>query len=397
MAVLLRVFLRAKGRKNKKRSLFMKESYIKALGLFVLGVLFLVGSSANAASIPEGGSSFEEATFIEPGEYEEFNIEGDGELYYKLNVKAGQEVRADFQYKCHPDASRYHYYDIVWGLYDSNRTAVATDSFLADCNSSDFSSTEIAWMPNSDQSEYEYYLKIGCEKPGEGVNIKGLSISVTDYYDAQSQTDAGNSVTSAMGVEFGEYEGALSGESGSDKKDVYRVSIGSDKTLSARLVPPTDEILEVAVLNSDRKEIRKERSANKGAVVENNVPIYMGGDYYVSVSCREYPECAGITEYSLVIEEKEGISETLKEEVPPSEGGMPSVPEDIGEATRQMQESGEKASEALKEGIKGLIYYIVLPIAGGIVFLIVIIIVVVVVLKKRGKDEDGGGAENKEE
>ncbi len=376
----------------------MKETYVKTLGLFLLGLLFLAGNSANAASIPEGGSGFEEAASIEPGEYEDFNIEGDEELYYKLNVKAGQEARAGFQYKCHPDASRYHYYDMVWGLYNSDRAAVATDSFLVDCNSSEFNSSEIAWMPNSDQSEYEYYLKIGCEKPGVGVTIKGLSISATDYYDAQSQTDAGDSITGATGVEFGEYEGALSGELGSDKKDVYRVPVGSDKTLSVRLVPPTDEILEVAVLNSDRKEIRKERSANKGAVVENNAPIYAGGDYYVSVSCREYPECAGVTEYSLSIEEKEGISEALKEEIPPSEGGMPSVPEDIGEMTRQMQESGEKASEALKEGIRGLIYYIVLPIAGGIVFLIVIIIVVVVVLKKRGGDKgEGEGTTDKEE
>ncbi len=366
----------------------MKAYYPKIIGIVLVSFLLLVGGSVNAVQIPEGGSSFEESVSIEPGNYDDFVIEGDEEIYYQLNLKAGQRVEAGFQYKCHPDASRYHYYDVIWGLYDSNRAAVNTDSFLVDCNSSDYGSTEIAWMSNSDQSEYDYSLKIRCEKPGVGVSIKGLNISVVDRYDAQSQTDAGGSVESAMEIEPGEYKGFLSGEQGSDEKDVYKVSAEAGKTLAARVVPPTDEVLNVAVLGGNRKEIRKEKSANEGAIIENEVPVYNSGDYYISVSCRDYPTCEGVTEYSLTVEEKEGISEDLKQVVPPSEGGIPEVPQDIDQITKQMQKSGEEAKSLLEKGIKSILLYVVLPVVGGIIFLIVLIVVIIIVVKKKGKGQE---------
>jgi hypothetical protein len=359
----------------------MKSSYIKTTGLFLFGFLLLSGGSINAAAIPEAGSSYEEAVLIEPGEYGDFTIEGQESLYYKIDLRAGQELRAGFQYKCHPDASQYHYYDVIWGLYDSNRTAAVSDSFFVDCNIEYLGSSEVSWLAGSGEEDYNYYLKIECEKPGVGLNIKGLNVSVADYYDAQSQTDAGDSVESAMEIAAGEYNGFLSGEKGSDKKDVYKISIEGGKTLSARVTPPTDEVLQVTVLNGDREEIRKEKSGNKGAIVENDVPVYGGGNYYIAVSCSDYPECGGIAEYALSVSEKEGISEELKKTVPPAE-----------EVAEQIEKNGEEAGNFLKEGIKGLIYYIVLPIAGGIIFLIVIIIVVVVVLKKnkeKEKDENG--------
>lgn len=188
-----------------------------------------------------------------------------------------------------------------------------------------------------------------------------------------------------MEVSPGEYQGFLSGEEGSDEKDVYKVSVGGGKTLSTRVVPSTDEILEVAILDGNRREIRSERSANEGAIVKNEVLVHAGGNYYIAVFCRDYPACSGLTEYSLTIEEKEGISEELKNLVPFSEEG---VPQDIDQITRQMQEGGEKAKEAVKEGIKGLIYYIVLPVAGGVIFLIVLVIVIVIIVKKKkGKDQ----------
>ena len=317
-------------------------------------LLFGVIGIANAQqTLPEGGDSFETAAELELGEYQGGALEEYQEFFYYLQGKAGQEIRIKAKF-----------------LPEGNFTVALYDEDEEELTGYDYGSDhEYSWLANADKSSYKYYLEIANhEWP---VDSFSLEISLADYYDADSQTDAGDSFGKAIDVTLGEYEGYLSGEKGTDAQDFYKMAVEKGDDLTVKLTPESEVILGLKTYDSDRVVINEEYASNAGAIVKISSVAEKSEDIFVLVYSDRWGE--ELIDYTLDISAEAEVP--VEEEI-----GEEELPEVIGLAEGE-EETGldETGKELAKKGIKDLL----IPIVIGLVVLVVIIVVIVILVRKK--------------
>ncbi len=325
---------------------------IIVFGIFLLGTVVIVNAQQ---LLPEGGDSFGAAVKLEPGSYEGGAMEKDQVEYFYINLKPGQELQIKGTLKALPDS---------WGegevaLYNEERQKLVGVSKTFDKGEkAEFS---FSWLSNSDKDLYKYYIKRECT--WHKLAPFPLDISLIDHYDIGSQTDAGDSFEKAINITLGEHNGYLSGASGADTKDFYKLAAKKGKTLTIRTTPEGEARMKVAVYNNDRQIIKEEYAPNPGAIVTNSVSITKSEDVFIAIVCDEYCN-EDITAYTLNI----ATEKTSDEEV-----GLPQ-----GES--MYPQGTEEAAKAIS---KGIAWIIISWIVGPIVFLIIIGMIIYFLWKKK--------------
>lgn len=316
------------------------------LGMFLIGVVGIVNAQQ---TLPKGGDSIETAVKLEPGSYQRDAMEE--KEYFFVDVKAGQEINIKYTFGVGTGRDG-------WGilfLYDEDRAKLVEDYDVV--SDDELKSITISWLSNADKDSYKYYIKTGYDR--YDVGSVSFDMSLTDYYDAGSQTDAGDSFEKAMSITPGEYKAYLSGESGTDTKDFYKLAVKTGQTLTIEITPSTEVIMEVYVSDSNKKTLKSGSTPNPGAIFTTSVPITKSEDVFVAVVCDRWMS-ENLVEYTMDIS-TEGIPADGVEDGVPSDG-VPSdgVPRD--------------------EPAKGLNWALIL---GVIAIIVVVGIVVYFLLKKK--------------
>jgi len=231
----------------------------KIIVSFFISFLFLVSWSSLVSaqtSLPPSGNSFETAVLLSPGKYQGGVFQGRQELYYIVQTKAGQQISAQARGFSEAGCDIY--------LYDESREELMSDYG---------ENPKVSWLPNANKSSYNYYLKIANDYAD--VESFTVEISVTNYYDANSGTDAGSTFESALNLNTipGSYTGYLSKAFydipyiGDDDKDFYRISVQKGIPYEFKLTPPTKGNGTLAVYDTNRQLIDEKSSPNEGAFV----------------------------------------------------------------------------------------------------------------------------------
>ena len=342
----------------------MTKFNAKNLAIIIFFGVLLVGIAgiANAQQVlPNGGDSFETAVKLESGSYEGGAMEK-GELeYFYINAKPGQDIEIEGTFKALSDSMGEEYLT----LYDEDRKKLT--EIGATLEKGQQETFLFSWLPNADKDLHKYYIKRECT----WVKIGALSfeLSLTDRYDAGSQTDAGDSFEKAMSLTAGEYEGYLSGKSGADAKDFYEMEIKKGEELIVKVTPPMEASMEVALYDDSRKELRSEYAPNPGAIIETSLVARESEDIFVAVLCDEW--CSyDLVNYTLDVTIQPSAEVV---EAPVGEEGVPKV---------ILPPGGVPTGEA-GEAPKGILSGIGPWIAGSIVLLVIIGIAVSSFLKKK--------------
>ncbi len=326
--------------------------------ILIVSILFIAGlvGIVNAQEVlPKGGDSFDTAVEIKPGSYEGTGLAEKGvKEYFYINVKPGQELKLEGTFKAFSDS---------WGeeeltLYDEDRKQLAKEGESMDKGGEVLFS--LSWLSGSDKDLHKYYIKRECT--WHKIELLSLDISLTDHYDAGSQTDAGDSgkFEKAIKINPGEYKGYLSGKLGTDTTDLYKIAFKKGETLTAKVTPGVDIKMKIDIYDSDRKRLKSVEAPNPSAIVTSSVPIEKSGDFFIGVLCDKYYSDS-IVDYTLNIT-TEGVA--VEDE---DDGG---AVVDTGKDTTK--------DEVEKKGLNwGLII--------GIIILIIIIAVVAYLLLKKKK------------
>lgn len=345
----------------------MAKFSIKNLAVIGLVGIFLIGmagiASAQQQALPKGGDSFATAVELEPGVYQADSLE-ENEYFYVAGIKPGQEINIEYTFSVGTGNDGWG----ILGLYDENRAELFGDWDTVSGGGSEFITA--SWMPNTDEDSYKYYIRAGYDD--YDVSSVLFDVSLTDYYDAGSQTDAGDSFEKAMSLTAGEYEGYLSGESGSDVKDFYKMEIEKGEELTVKITPPMEASMEVVLYDDNRKELRSEYAPNAGAIIETSLVARESEDIFVAVLCDGW--CSeDLVNYTLDVT----IQPSAEVAGAPVGGeGAPKVSSPSGEAPMGEVERAGKVEKGIFSGM-------VSWVAGSIVLLVIIGIIVSSFLKKK--------------
>lgn len=321
---------------------------------FLVGIIGIVNGQE---TMPTGGESFEAAVEIEPRSYQGVGLDKDKPEYFYINLKPGQEFKMEGKFEAFPD----EWGEETLGLYNEDRAKLVEVSETLDEGEEALFS--FSWLPNADENLYKYYIKRECT--WHKIELLSLDISLTNYYDAGSQTDAGDAFEKAMSISQGEYKGYLSGKSGSDTKDFYKLTVKKGETLTVKVTPPSEARIEVAVYDSNRQVLKDEYASNPGAIVTNSVGMTKTDDVLVAVICEDW--CS-----------ENVIDYTLNVSIEPSVEDGEVI--DRGEEPRGENGEVEGITKAFGKGIMRIILlWIVIPI----VCLIIIGVVIYLLLKKK--------------
>ena len=318
-------------------------------GILLVGAVGIVNAQE---ALPAGGDGLETAVKLEPGSYQR-DAMAETEYFY-VDVKAGQEINVKYAFGVGTGKDG-------WGvllLYDENRTKLVDEYDVV--SKDELKSITISWLSNSEKDSYKYYIKTGYDR--YNVGSVSFDLSLIDYYDAGSRTDAGDSFEKAMNITPGEYKAYLSGKSGADTKDFYKLAVKTGQTLTIKITPPMEASMEVVVYDSTRKRLKRGSTPNPGAIFTTSVPITKSGDVFVVVACDKWMS-ENLAEYTMDIT-TEGVA------VEDGDGGGVII-----DIEREVLEDGAVEKKGPNWAL----------IIGIIVLIVVIIIVICILLKKKKK------------
>jgi len=340
------------------------------LGVLLVGVIGVVSAQQ---ALPTGGDSFETAVEIKPGSYEGVGlIEKGVKEYFYINVKPGQELKLEGTFQAFSDA---------WGeeeltLYNEDRKQLAKEGESLDKGEQTLFS--FSWLSGSAKDLHKYYIKRECT--WHKIELLSLDISLTDRYDAGSQTDAGDVFEKAMKITSREYQGYLSGKAGADTKDFYKVAVEKGETLIVKVTPPSEATMRVVVYDKDRRVLKDEYASNPGAIITNFVPIAKSGDVFVGVICERY--CSEkLVAYTMNITIQPAVETGVSVEKETPTGEVPDVITPRGEVPEALTARG--AEDMAKAVGKGIAAVIIFWIVGPLVLLIIVGVVIYLFLKKK--------------
>ncbi|MDD5146896.1 MAG: DUF5684 domain-containing protein, partial [Candidatus Pacebacteria bacterium] len=278
----------------KKLSCF-QTIIVSTFALFLIGGLLNIVS---AQTLPSGGGSFETAAALQTGTYQGGTISENQQLYYSLQVKAGQNITIKSKFVS--DGLN------TVTLFNGNKEELV----------SEFGDNSIKWLVSSDDDQQKYYFKIATE--GWPTDSFSLEISTNNYYDAGSQTDAGESFEKALVVTTGDYDGYLAAHPyitelvGNDLKDYYKISVSKGVTYEFKAMPPTGGAMKLETFNLNRELLEEKSSANDGAVAALSLTPVNNTNIYLAVSSDSWygyiVKSADVLNYKLSIKTSVSLS-----------------------------------------------------------------------------------------
>lgn len=256
--------------------------------IYLLCAIILIGLLGNytfaVSTIPVGGSSFGTATLLGPGTYQGSMIEEEI-TFYRVQANAGQEIKVEI---------------------NSNDTWITIFNDKEEELQFGDGDEPVYWLPNSDKSTHSLYLKISNEAfaPIESFTLK---ISLINRYDANSQTDAGDTFEKALNITTGEYQGYLSGTyplmtpKGDDFKDYYKLSVKKGITYTFKVTPPSADEIGLELFSVNRESIDEKSSANSGAIVNLSLAPIADTNIFILVA-HDGPISGEVLNYKLNID-----------------------------------------------------------------------------------------------
>lgn len=257
-----------------------QERAIVLIGLLLVAALFSVHSASAGAM--GGGNSFDTATQIEPGDYQD-EIIAKGEKYFYIKLQPGQELVFKI-------TAEKKYFNVI--VFDDDRSKITQKEV-----SSDRETVSFYYLASSKKDSYRYYIEIVGGSPDAEFHTK---VAIEDHFDANSGTDAGDTFNDALSVSPGNYEGFLSvnEKSGDDLKDYYKLSIQSGDKVNIALTPSSEEAkLILSLFNENRETVKTDEPKEAGAIARTMWLADSSQDIYILV--KGYYDDAG--EYSLDI------------------------------------------------------------------------------------------------
>jgi len=343
---------------------------ISFLGILLIGVMGIVYAQQ---ALPKGGDSFETAVKLAPANYQGGSLESkEVEYFFLEGIKPGQEVKIKGSFTAaNTDMGAFAILDFYDGdrvkLVEGYGEAYETPALIT-----------ISWLPNADKASYKYYIRTGSDI--WKIASYSLDISLVNRYDAGSQTDAGDSFEKAMSIATGNYTAYLSGEEGTDAKDIYKVGIKKDEKLTVKVTPPSTASPSLKIYNSNRQVLKEVFASNAGAIVQASLTATKGEDLFVEVSCDRW--CSkNIANYTLniAIQPPAEAGAPAEEEIAPGEVPSEEIVSPGEEVAPGPEAVGAEEGEPAKKGSNLML---ILGIIAGIV---VVGIVAYFLLKKKKK------------
>lgn len=269
----------------------MKKITKILIGFFIFGfglVLLNFCPARAQQSLTQGGNSFETAVLLSPGKYQGGPLEERQELYYSIQVKAGQEINAEAKY-----------------FSESGCTITLYNEAKEELISNYGENPKINWLANANKSLHNYYLKIAND--ASAVESFSLEVSLANYYDANSGTDAGDTFDKALTIVPGTYNGYLTGFSGianavgDDWQDIYKIGLKKGITYEFKAIPPSKTSLTLSLYDLNRQLLKEEESANQGSIVFLSLTPSADTNIFVSVLHGEYPYQDALVSYQLEV------------------------------------------------------------------------------------------------
>lgn len=257
-----------------------KIKQIMTVICMVLATALFCIPTVSAGSM-NAGDSFDTATEIEPGYYED-EITLVEEKYSYIVLKPGQELvfelTSDKIY-----GGDYGHIDVA--VFDEDRSQI-TRVEVEEANTKPFH-----FSTSSKKDSYKFYIKIDLihDSGRSVVNADyHTSISIEDHFDANSETDAGDTFNDAFSISPGNYKGYLSppihrDNSGNDMKDYFKLSMQSGDKLTVAVTPSDDASLILAIFNEDRESVKVVESKEAGAIARSQWLADSSQDIYILV------------------------------------------------------------------------------------------------------------------
>lgn len=269
------------------------------LSLVIIFISSLLGNSVFAVStLPTGGSNFAQATVIGAGEYQG-TLAPETDAYYQIEIKAGQEldVKGGF------------------GVVGGENTYSAGKTYLYDGNKEERDylygggGALVSYLSNSKQN---MYIRMVNEETDQTLTYN-LEITVQNRFDANSQTDAGDTFEEALLITPGNYKGYLAGVSvmqtpyGNDFKDYYKISVQKGIPYEFKLTPPLKNEGTLELYDLNRQSIDETYSPNEGAIVSLSLTPTANTNVFLAVSCGY---TSGIFDYKMDINSSVSLTTT---------------------------------------------------------------------------------------
>ena len=282
--------------------------------------------------------------------------------YFYINIKPGQELQMEGTIQAFSDS----WGEETIGLYNENRENLfEVGSSLDKGQKEQFS---FSWLSNADKDSYKYYIKRECT--WHQVDTFSFDLSVTNRYDAGSQTDAGDSFGKEIDITLGEYTGYLSGKLGSDTKDFYKTSIKKEETLTIKVTPLSTARMTLVIYDSNRGKVKERMGSNLGAIITSSITSTKNENIFIVVYCDEY--CSeSVANYTLSIISEEA---SVDDAIILSNGETGGINGTIEEGQEIIKSIGETIVKVALQGITFLFFILVFGVA------------VYFFLKKRKKD-----------
>ncbi|MGI6278631.1 MAG: zinc-ribbon domain-containing protein [Patescibacteria group bacterium] len=257
---------------------------------FLFSLLFSVFPCQSFAqnTLPAGGEAIVAATPLSLGEYGNYSLPDGESVFYLIDeeVLPGQEIRAKVLFSGETNLGIY--------FYDQDYQVLTYKEYLGPNDDLSF------YWPNGSQEEQKYYLQIKNQAINKAT-LDLVSIEVVDRFDAKSQTDAGNTLNSALPVELGQHTGFLDfNYDAQDGEDFYQVNLSRGQNLTVKATPPRGLYLDLVIYDDNGDEVASDNPQGSGVAAETSIKAEKNGPFYVAVAVGDYnADQSGASQYQL--------------------------------------------------------------------------------------------------
>lgn len=264
-----------------------KRRVLNPLAVIIISVLF--GGLAilarpvetQAADIAKGGSAIEVAVPITAGKYTGLPLAQNEQTFYKITVKAGQELKVAGSFK--PETMSYGGTSNTIRLYNENRQEQAYEFEGTGGVTNVVSAVTLA---DSEKPSQTYYIEISDDSWGTASGE--LDVTLTDRYDAESTTDAGQTIDTTMTIKPGSHKGYMSQI---DTDDYYSIPAAAGK-FAVKVTPNGKMMPTVEIYDQNRTLLAEQTSTNPGQIFTLSADIVKTENIYLHFHCDINTGCA---------------------------------------------------------------------------------------------------------
>lgn len=320
---------------------------VKPLFFLLVAAFFsclVINPAKTQAADAIGGSSIETAVQITPGQYNGPSLEYGQAAYYKITINAGQELKVVGNFT--PMTTSYGGTSNSIRFYDENRVQLVDQYGNSGVV---VNVVTAATLASSVKASQTYYIEITDDSWGTASST--LDVSLTDRFDANSTTDAGQTIETAMSIEQGEYSGYLSQV---DSDDYYSVPASAGQ-FTVSITPYINMSPTIEIYDQNRTLLATQWAQNAGEIFQITADVQQAGNVYVHINCNVNYGCVDEA-YEYTFTAYGGNNEDLV-----------TTAETITTGTTAQQETTSKTTNYL--------WWIVAAVAGVIVMIIIIVLV----------------------